>query len=62
MGGALGTLCPDGRIKDVRRLEEHMNGFQVYKDIAERTNGEFYLGVCGQIGRASCRERVFIRV
>ena len=46
MGGALGTLCPDGRIKDVRRLEEHMNGFQVYKDIAERTNGEFYLGVC----------------
>ena len=26
-----------------------MNGFQVYKDIAERTNGEFYLGVCGPV-------------
>lgn len=33
----------------VRRLEEHMSGFQVYKDIAERTNGEFYLGVCGPV-------------
>ena len=29
-----------------------MNGFQVYKDIAERTNGEFYLG-----GMWSCENR-----
>jgi len=35
--------------KNVRGLEGHMNGFQVYKDIAERTNGEFYLGVCGPV-------------
>ena len=26
-----------------------MNSFQVYKDLAERTNGEFYLGVCGPV-------------
>lgn len=26
-----------------------MAGFQVYKDLAERTNGEFYLGVCGPV-------------
>lgn len=26
-----------------------MSGFQVYKDLAERTNGEFYLGVCGPV-------------
>lgn len=26
-----------------------MSEFQVYKDIAERTNGEFYLGVCGPV-------------
>lgn len=26
-----------------------MGEFQVYKDIAERTNGEFYLGVCGPV-------------
>lgn len=26
-----------------------MNRFQVYKDLAERTNGEFYLGVCGPV-------------
>ena len=58
MGGALGTLCPDGRIKDVRRLEEHMNGFQVYKDIAERTNGEFYLGVCGPVRTGKDRKSV----
>ena len=27
----------------------YMSEFQVYKDIAERTNGEFYLGVCGPV-------------
>ena len=26
-----------------------MNSFQVYRDLAERTNGEFYLGVCGPV-------------
>ena len=26
-----------------------MSDFQVYKDLAERTNGEFYLGVCGPV-------------
>ena len=26
-----------------------MNGFQVYQDIADRTHGEFYLGVCGPV-------------
>ncbi|MDD7403661.1 MAG: stage IV sporulation protein A [Butyribacter sp.] len=26
-----------------------MAGFQVYKDLAERTKGEFYIGVCGPV-------------
>lgn len=26
-----------------------MGSFQVYEDLAERTNGEFYLGVCGPV-------------
>ena len=26
-----------------------MSGFKVYQDLAERTNGEFYLGVCGPV-------------
>ena len=26
-----------------------MNSFQVYQDLAERTNGEFYIGVCGPV-------------
>ena len=26
-----------------------MNSFQVYKDLAERTKGEFYIGVCGPV-------------
>lgn len=26
-----------------------MSGFQVYRDLSERTNGEFYLGVCGPV-------------
>lgn len=26
-----------------------MAGFQVYRDLAERTNGEFYIGVCGPV-------------
>lgn len=26
-----------------------MADFQVYKDLAERTNGEFYLGICGPV-------------
>ena len=26
-----------------------MSEFQVYKDLAERTGGEFYLGICGPV-------------
>lgn len=26
-----------------------MAGFQVYRDLSERTNGEFYIGVCGPV-------------
>lgn len=43
--------CPVGmyqRIANVFR-EVAMEEFQVYTDIASRTNGEIYLGVCGPV-------------